>query len=96
MLKTSVKQLTVPENVYDEMKKLVDQASVKLDILQLLTHHHIDRTAQSTLLKGILSDISKYRGSSLLTMKGLIITLLMTKYELTSVEAFHVIESLIS
>ena len=95
MTNTRVKHLSVPENVYDEMKKLVNQASVKQDILQLLQQYRINPTEQSMLLKSVLSDISKYRESPLLTLKGRMIMLLTNKYELTFVEAFKVVESLI-
>ena len=95
MSETGVKQLTVPENVYDDKKKLVDQASVKQDIILLLKQYRIDHVERTSLLKNILSDITMYRESQLLPLKGLIISLLFTKYEITAVDAFNVIDSLL-
>ena len=93
MSETGVKQLTVPENVYDDMKKLVDQASVKQDIILLLKQYRIDHVERTSLRAR--ADITTYREAQLLQLKGLIISLLFTKYEITAVDAFNVIDSLL-
>jgi hypothetical protein len=95
MMGTGVKQLIVPDGVYDEMKRLVDQASLKQDICQLLEHHGLSRAEQRTLLKSILTDISNYRGTPLLPLKGVILTLLTTTYALAPGDAFTVVDALL-
>jgi hypothetical protein len=96
MSKSGVKQLTVPASMYAEVKRLVDQASVTQDILHLFDEYALDAPTREALLKSVLADIVKYRDAPALLLKGRIITLLCTHYGLSAVDAFNVLDALLT
>lgn len=96
MTQNGVKTLTVPEALYDDMKKVLDKASVKEDIRTLLDHSVHNVLEQKALLKHILSDISKYDDIHIPQLQGLILTLLLLKYKFTKREAFTILENILS
>jgi hypothetical protein len=96
MTQNSVKTLTVPEALYDDMKKVLDKASVKEDIRTLLDHSVHNLSEQKALLKHILSDISKNDDIHIPQLQGLILTLLLLKYKFTKREAFTILENILS
>ena len=96
MTQKSVKTLTVPETLYEDMKKVLDQASVKEDIRTLLDHSIHNVPEQKALLKHLLSDITKYDDVRIPQLQGLILTLLLLKYEFTKSEAFNILEDILS
>ena len=96
MTQNGVKTLTVPETLYDDMKKVLDQASVKEDIRTLLDHFVHNVSEQKALLKHLQSDISKYDDARIPQLQGLILTLLLLKYQFTKSEAFTILEDILS
>lgn len=96
MTQNGVKTLTVPETLYDDMKKVLDQASVKEDIRTLLDHSVHSVSKQKALLKHLLSDITKYDDVHIPQLQGLILTLLLLKYKFTKSEAFNILEDILS
>jgi hypothetical protein len=96
MTQKSVKTLTVPETLYEDMKKVLDQASVTEDIKALLDHSGNGISEQKALLKHLLSDITKHDDVYNLKLQGLILALLFLKYEFTKSEAFNILEDLLS
>ena len=96
MTQNGVKTLTVPETLYEDMKKVLDQASVKEDIRTLLDHSVHNVSEQKALLKHLQSDISKYDDARIPQLQGLILTLLLLKYKFTKSEAFTILEDLLS
>lgn len=96
MTQNGVKTLTVPETLYEDMKKVLDQASVKEDIRTLLDHSVHNVSEQKALLKHLQSDISKYDDARIPQLQGLILTLLLLKYQFTKSEAFTILEDILS
>lgn len=96
MTQNGVKTLTVPETLYDDMKKVLDRASVKEDIRTLLDHSVHSVSEQKALLKHILSDITKYDDVRIPQLQGLILTLLLLKYKFTKGESFTILEDILS
>jgi hypothetical protein len=96
MTQNGVKTLTVPETLYDDMKKVLDQASVKEDIRTMLDHSVHSVSKQKALLKHLLSDITKYEDVHIPQLQGLILTLLLLKYKFTKSEAFNILEDILS
>ncbi|MCW4042047.1 MAG: hypothetical protein NWE83_15010 [Candidatus Bathyarchaeota archaeon] len=96
MTQNGVKTLTVPETLYEDMKKVLDQASVKEDIRTLLDHSVHSVSKQKALLKHLLSDITKYDDVHIPQLQGLILTLLLLKYKFTKSEAFNILEDILS
>ena len=96
MKQNSVKTLTVPETLYEDMKKVLDQASVKEDIRTLLDHSVPDVSEKKALLKHVLSDIAKYDDVRIPQLQGLILTLLLLKYRFTKRESFAILEDILS
>ena len=96
MTQNGVKTLTVPETLYDDMKKVLDQASVKEDIRTLLDHSVHSVSKQKALLKHLLSDITKYDDVHIPQLQGLILTLLLLKYNFSKSEAFNILEDILS
>lgn len=91
-----VKTLTVPETLYEDMKKVLDHASVKEDIRTLLDHSVHSVSKQKALLKHLLSDIAKYGDVQILQLQGMILTLLLLKYKFSKSEAFQILEDILS
>jgi hypothetical protein len=96
MTQTGVKTLTVPEAIYEDMKKVLDQASVKHDIRALFDRSGNSIAEQKSLLKHILSDITTYDDLAPIKLHGLILTLLFLKYDFTKSEAFNILEDIFS
>ena len=96
MTQNGVKTLTVPETLYEDMKKVLDQASVKEDIRMLLDHSVRNVSEQKALLKHLRSDITKYDDVHIPQLQGLILTLLLLKYKFTKSEAFTILEDILS
>jgi hypothetical protein len=96
MTPNGVKTLTVPETLYEDMKKVLDQASVKEDIRTLLEHSLRNVSEQKALLKHLQSDIAKYDDAHIPQLQGLILTLLLLKYQFTKSEAFTILEDILS
>ena len=96
MTQNGVKTLTVPETLYEDMKKVLDQASVKEDIRTLLDHSVPSVSKQKALLKHLLSDITKHDDVRIPQLQGLILTLLLLKYKFSKSEAFNILEDILS
>lgn len=96
MISHNLKTLTVPENIYPEVKSFADQVCATHDIHTVCRHHHLDPVTKKTLMKQLCVDVSHSRATPHLVEKSLILTLLFVKYDLTRHQAFTIVEDLLS
>jgi hypothetical protein len=95
MTSSNLKTLNVPENVYEEVKHFADQVCATHEIHAVCRQYHIDPITKKTLMKHLLADLSKYRDTTHLVEKSLILSLLFVKYEFTKRQAFTIVEDML-
>jgi hypothetical protein len=96
MPRKGTKTLTVPESLYDEVKQIADQASVRHEILKLFDQYKVAGSERTALIQQVLSEISKHEETSLLALKGLLLYLLFKKRKFTKSEAFAVLDNVLA
>jgi hypothetical protein len=95
MTSSNLKTLTIPENIYTEVKHFADQVSTTHEIHAVCRQYHIDPVTKKTLMRHLLADLSKYRDTSHLVEKSLILSLLFVKYEFTKRQVFTIVEDML-
>ena len=94
MTATTMKTLTVPESVYEEVQQFAARVCVKREIHTVFHQYHIDAITKKTLMKQVLADVSNSKDISHLIVKSVILSLLFVKHDFTKQQAFTLLDDI--